>query len=177
MRKRHNGCHFSTRNSTTLIHTVALSTDGSVFSWGYNFYGQLGDGTASSRTTPVAVLRADNFLPLGNVTQIIGKPGHTQYGQMAALDSNGFVWCWGYGGNGAIGNGFANTVYYATQVSRLSNIKTIFQRSYSIETTYYALSNDGHTLYSWGYNGHGQLGIGSTTNLNAPVKVPELRQR
>ena len=65
-------------------HTIALKNDGTVWAWGYNDYGQLGDGTYGKRTTPVQVSS------LIGVTAIAGGAYHT-----IALKSDGTVWAWG----------------------------------------------------------------------------------
>jgi len=66
------------------FHTMALKSDGTVWAWGYNSYGQLGDGTTTNRSTPVQVSS------LSNVTAIAGGNSHS-----LALKSDGTVLAWG----------------------------------------------------------------------------------
>lgn len=66
-------------------HTVAVKSDGTVYAWGGNGYGQVGDGTTTSRTTPVLVSG------LTNVSQVAAGPGDFTF----ALTSGGAVYAWG----------------------------------------------------------------------------------
>jgi alpha-tubulin suppressor-like RCC1 family protein len=68
--------------------------DGTVWCWGYNYYGQLGDRTGTNRTTPVQVQN------LFNVRQVSAGGHHT-----CALRTDGLVWCWGYNNYGQLGDG------------------------------------------------------------------------
>ena len=73
--------------------TIALKADGTVWTWGWNSFGQLGDGTFTDRSTPVQVVG------LSNVIAIAARDYHT-----LAIKSDGSVWAWGSGGNGELGN-------------------------------------------------------------------------
>ncbi|MBY9078904.1 RCC1 domain-containing protein, partial [Paenibacillus sp. CGMCC 1.18879] len=76
-------------------HSLALKSDGSVWAWGYGISGQLGDGSLTVRTTPVAVSGLTS-----EVTAIAGGNNHS-----LALKSDGSVWAWGYNGSGQLGDG------------------------------------------------------------------------
>ena len=91
------------------LHTVALKSDGTVWAWGYNGYGQLGDGTTTNRLTPVQVSS------LSGVTAIAAGVYHT-----LALKSDGTVWAWGYNGDGRLGDGTTTNRTTPVQVSSLS---------------------------------------------------------
>ena len=75
-------------------HTCGLRTDGTAMCWGYNGYGQLGDGTTSNRTSPVEVVGGKRM------SQITTGDIHS-----CGLDPAGRAYCWGYGGQGGLGNG------------------------------------------------------------------------
>ena len=75
-------------------HTCALKSNGTVWCWGNNYYGQLGDGTYVDKNIPVQVLN------LTNVIQISAGEDHT-----CALKSDGTVWCWGRNDEGQLGDG------------------------------------------------------------------------
>ncbi|MCK4261195.1 MAG: hypothetical protein KAX49_19630 [Halanaerobiales bacterium] len=76
------------------FHTIALKSDGTVWTWGYNWSGQLGDGTISHKTTPVQVSN------LSDITAIAAGDSHT-----IALKSDGTVWTWGHNYYGQLGDG------------------------------------------------------------------------
>ena len=141
------------------VHAIALKSDGTVWAWGYNAYGQLGDGTTAwSRPTPVQVSG------LSGVTAIAAGGYHT-----IALKSDGTVWTWGANGNGQLGDGTTTERKTPVQVSGLSSVTAIAAgSSHTI-----ALKSDG-TVWTWGANGSGQLGDGTNTERTTPVQVSGL---
>jgi len=143
----------------------ALKSDGTVWSWGYNGYGQLGDGSVTVRTSPVQVSG------LTNVVDVEASNG--PYGSPCALKSDGTVWCWGYNGYGQLGDGSTTQRNTPVQVSGLTNVISIESTGGDAPSHNCALKSDG-TVWSWGYNGYGQLGDGSTTNRYTPVQVSGL---
>jgi alpha-tubulin suppressor-like RCC1 family protein len=207
------GCEF---------HNVALKYDGTVWSWGQNAYGQLGDGTINDAWTPIQTgLTA--MPPLTNVTKLGGRPyftlavksdgtiwawGMNRYGQMgngtvnplpgpqvtvpvlvsnslpggainsprqvtcgyqfgAALTTNGTVWTWGSGSHGELGQGAATTTsYYPAQIPGLTNITAISAGWFHI----LALQSNG-MVWDWGNNASGELGDGTAVNRSSPVQV------
>ena len=137
-------------------HSIALKSYGTVWAWGYNYYGQLGDGTNKDRDTPVQVSG------LSGVIAIAGGDGHT-----IALKSDGTVWAWGSNDSGQLGDGTTTNRNTPVQVSDLSGVTAIpCGGNHSI-----ALKSDG-TVWAWGDNYHGQLGDGTTdTERHTPVQV------
>ena len=143
--------------------TVTLKSNGEIWSYGYNGYGQLGTGDTTYKVLPT-------YTGINNITQISLGGTHT-----LALDTEGHVWSWGYNGYGELGNGTTTSSTEKVQVKSpdgegvLENIVAIAAGNYhSI-----ALDKDGN-VYTWGYNGYGQLGLGNTTNTVLPVKVDDL---
>ena len=138
--------------------SMALKNDGTVWSWGYNANGQLGDGTTTGKTTPVQVIL------LTGVTQIAAGQNHS-----LALKSDGTVWAWGYNGYGQLGNGTTTSASSAVQVTGLSGVVRIAAGAYSSM----ALKSDG-TVWAWGNNGYGELGDGGTLSSSSIVSVSGL---
>ena len=159
-------------------HSLALGSDGNAYAWGYNQYGQLGDGTSTERYTPVRVKTPDRStypdLP-ADFTYLQVSAG---YWHSLALGSDGNVYAWGLNGDGRLGDG--TTVNYRNAPVR---VKTPDRKTYPdlpADFTYLQVSGGGwHSLalgsdgnaYAWGYNQYGRLGDGTTTQRNAPVRV------
>jgi alpha-tubulin suppressor-like RCC1 family protein len=139
-------------------YSLALKSNGTVFAWGWNGYGVLGDGTSTERHTPV---------------QVSGLSGATAvsaaYAHSLALKSDGTVWAWGLNNNGQIGDGTSTERHTPVQVSGLSGVTAVSaQFGHSL-----ALKSDG-TVWAWGRNSDGELGDGTTTNRLTPVQVSGL---
>ncbi len=140
------------------LHTVALKTDGSLWSWGYNYCGQLGDGTKTSRSTPVQVICHD-------VIAISGGGCFT-----LALKSDGTVWSWGQNIFGQLGDKTTVQRLTPVQVVGLSNVIGITAGPFFSA----ALKADG-TVWAWGMAG--ELGIATLSPYSAvtsPVQVKGL---
>ena len=136
-------------------HSLMLRYDGTVWASGNNGYGQLGDGTTTTRSTPVQVSG------LTNITAIAAGWYHS-----LALRSDGTVWAWGWNGAGQLGDGTTTDRSTPVQVSSLTNITAIAAgAAHSL-----AIKSDG-TVWAWGNNGAGQLGDGTTTYRTTPVQV------
>ncbi len=141
-------------------HSHALKSDGTIWAWGYNGVGQLGDGSYADKTTPVQVSG------LSGITAISNGSEHS-----IAIKSDGTVWTWGGNENGQLGEGtYANNKNSPVQVSGLNGAIAI-AGGYKHTV---ALKSDG-TVWAWGYNGVGQLGDGSYDSRNTPVQVSELK--
>ncbi|MEX2237778.1 MAG: RCC1 repeat-containing protein, partial [Dehalococcoidia bacterium] len=142
-------------------HSLALLSDGTVRAWGYDLFGQLGDGgTNTDQPTPVAVSG------LATVTAIAAGGNHS-----LALLSDGTVRAWGYDGEGQLGDGGTNTEQPTpVAVSGLATVTAIAAGgAHSL-----ALLSDG-TVRAWGDDLFGQLGDGGTnTDQPTPVAVSGL---
>ncbi|MEK5209395.1 RCC1 domain-containing protein [Psychrobacillus sp. FSL H8-0510] len=137
-------------------HFLALSTDRSVYAWGFNYYGQIGN-TTTHQTTPTKVEG------LTNVAAIETGDNHN-----LALTSEGDVYTWGRNDLGQLGNGKTGTSKYPTptKVEGLSNVVAV---KAGINHSF-AITSDG-SVFAWGANDKGQLGDGTTTNKLIPTKV------
>jgi len=141
--------------SVPAYHSCAVLNDNSVKCWGNNIFGSLGDGTTTTRLTPVSVSGISNATAVG-----LGR-GHS-----CALLSDGSIKCWGANPDGRLGDGTSTHRYTPVSVSGISNATAIAVGSdHSC-----ALLSDG-SIKCWGYNGYGQLGNGTTTNSSTPVSV------
>ena len=139
-------------------HAVAVKADGTVWAWGDNGEGQLGDGTKTFRASPVQVSGL-----AGVISASAGRPGsnHT-----VALKSDGTVWAWGNNDAGQLGDGTLTSSSYPVQVSGLAGVVSVdVGRDHTI-----AAKSDG-TVWTWGANGSGQLGDGTKAMRIEPVQV------
>jgi alpha-tubulin suppressor-like RCC1 family protein len=137
-------------------HTLALKEDGTVWSWGTNTYGELGDGTNVQKTSPVQVST------LTGVVAIAAGGYHS-----LALTSTGTVWAWGRNGNGQVGDATSgNNKWSPVQVASLANVAAIAAGDYHSLAVV-----SGGTMKAWGYNANGRLGNNSTTDASTPVSV------
>jgi alpha-tubulin suppressor-like RCC1 family protein len=137
-------------------HVIALRNDGTVWDWGVNAFGQLGNGTITAfSNTPVQVT---------GLTDIIAIAGGAYHS--LALKNNGEVWGWGYNGSGELGNGTNTNSSVPVQVTGLTGVIAVScGNSFSI-----ALKND-NTVWTWGSNLEGELGNGNNTGSYFPVQV------
>ena len=147
-------------------HTVALTSDGEVFAWGDNTFGQLGDGTTHYRTTPVAVNMSG---ALSGKTVIAIATGGVN---TVALTADGRLFAWGSNVYGQLGDG--TTIHHrATPVAVIMSGALLGKTVTAIAAgRYHALAlTSGGKLFAWGANGAGELGDGTTHNRRVPVAV------
>jgi len=140
-------------------NSLAVKTDGTLWSWGYNNNGQLGLNNTTSYSSPKQVGALTTWLNIGA----------GQY-HVLATKTDGTLWSWGANGNGQLGLG--NITYYSSpkQVGALTTWLKISSGGYNFNL---ATKTDG-TLWSWGRNSNGQLGLGNTTARSSPVQVGAL---
>ncbi|WP_461671127.1 RCC1 domain-containing protein, partial [Mycobacterium tuberculosis] len=140
-------------------YSLALKDDGTVWAWGNNSNGELGDGTTANRLTPVQVFG------LSDVQAIAAGGNHG-----LALRHDGTVWAWGQNNWGAIGIGTTSgRVTTPAQVTGLCDVTAIAGGGFHS----LALKSDG-TVWTWGLNNYNQLGDGTSTNRSAPVQAYEV---
>ncbi|MBN1827550.1 MAG: hypothetical protein JW884_00165 [Deltaproteobacteria bacterium] len=137
-------------------HSAAFNSAGMVWTWGANYYGQLGDGTTTDRTLPAQVAG------LMDVSAIAAGYYHT-----VVLKTDGTVWTWGWNERGQLGDGTTTNRLIPVQVPGLTGVAAIASGGHNTV----ALKADG-TVWAWGWNESGQLGDGTTTNRLNPIQAP-----
>ena len=135
-------------------HALELR-DGALWAWGRNQYGQVGNGTSVTQTSPVQIGTATTWVSVsaGGLHSL-------------ALKADGTLWVWGGNTWGSLGDGTTTSRNFPVQIGAANNWIAVS----AADKTSYAIKSDG-TLWAWGYNGTGQVGDGTTTQRNAPVQV------
>ena len=153
------------------LHSLALSSTGIVFGWGYNLDGELGDGATANSDVPVKVK-----LPAGTKVTGIAAGGYDSL----ALTSTGAVFAWGYNTDGELGDGGTANSDVPVKVKLGAGTRvTAIAAGGSLTGVGVIIAGPGHCLavtstgavFAWGYNTDGELGDGGTTNSDLPVKV------
>jgi alpha-tubulin suppressor-like RCC1 family protein len=143
-------------------HTLAVTSTGQVLSWGYNFHGQLGDGNNAESRLPVTVP-----LPSGTVVTAVAAGDIDSL----AVTSTGLLYSWGANQYGQLGDASTQPSNVPVRVKFAKGTKIV-----AAGTSYnYAMAlTSGGQVYTWGYNGSGQLGTGFYTASEIPqlVKLP-----
>ena len=154
---------------------AAIDTSGNAYTWGYNGYGQLGHGNATSTAT------ATQVTPQAGVKVakvVIGGGG--SYGNCYFMLANGRVYASGYNGYGTIGDGSTTQRNSPVLVSTVGletgkYVVDIFAPGGAyLDATRMVLTENGD-VYGWGQNVRGSVGVGSTSNIYTPQIVPELK--
>jgi alpha-tubulin suppressor-like RCC1 family protein len=148
-------------------HTVALMADGTVWAWGANDNGALGDGTTTDSPVPVQVVGPGGTGYLAGVAAVACQGGST-----VALKDDGTVWAWGYNGNGRLGDGTTTDSPTPVQVVGPGGSGYLTDAAAVAAGGYFTVaSRDDGTAWAWGRNDYGQLGDGTTTDSPVPVQV------
>jgi alpha-tubulin suppressor-like RCC1 family protein len=157
-------------------HTLAFKNNSSVYAWGNNGFGQVGDNTVVAKITPVQVLKSVNnvLAPLSRVTGISAGGNHSLAIAFTNTTTTTSVWAWGNNFYGQLGDATVVTRLAAVQVLETINgtpltgvTKVSAGGSHSL-----ALRANGQ-VSSWGYNGFGQLAaFNNLSTLNSPVPNP-----
>lgn len=134
-------------------HFLAVSSDGVLWSWGWNTFGQLGTGTGVESLTPARVL--------DGVVQARASDYYS-----AAITADGYLWMWGSNAFGQLGDGTGEDRDRPVRVlDKVTNM-------YLAPTFVFALRQDG-SLWGWGSNASGQLGTGDYRDRSRPVMIKD----
>ena len=141
-----------TQVSATLSHTVAIRNDGTLWAWGANNGGQLGQGDTINRSTPVQIGSSSWIaVGVGNDASFAIRTGSGLFG-------------WGDNTNGILGQGNTTSLSSPLQIGTSSWT--------SISATQHAVGiTTANTMFAWGLNSAGQLGDNTTVNKSSPIQV------
>jgi alpha-tubulin suppressor-like RCC1 family protein len=137
------------------FHTVAVKADGTLWTWGADSYGQLGDG-----------LEVDNPWPAQVGTDTLWASVAAGASHCVALKRDGTLWTWGDGSSGQLGYGSGIVQRTPAQVGAATDWAFV-----AAAGNYTVAQKTNGTLWAWGVNGAGQLGDGSMTDRAEPVQV------
>lgn len=148
--------------------SYALRADGTVSAWGLNTYGQLGDGTTRARNTQAPVLGLTDAVEIVSTMDYFSSYSSLPYAdRVCARRRSGTVVCWGYNGNGQVGDSTTTNRLTPTAVVGLSDVTELAPAGRRHTC---ARCIDG-TVACWGYGVSGQLGNGMSVPRTAPVTV------
>lgn len=139
-------------------HTIALKTDNTLWAWGGNSFGQLGDGTTTDKQIPIQIGTDVNWASI--------TTGHNH---SLAIKTDGTLWAWGWNNLGQLGDGTTNDQIVPIQIGTATNWKIISAgNGYSL-----GIKTDG-TLWAWGNGANGRLGDGTNLDQHTPIQIGNL---
>lgn len=146
-------------NSNNGHHILAIKSDGTLWAWGTNFTGQIGDGTTTDRSTPIQIGTANDWIDIA-----VGS-----YHSLA-VKSDGTLWAWGFNSWYSLGDGTNVSKSTPTQIGTATNWQSVAAG----DVASFAITNTGK-LFGWGYNGYGELGDGTTISRTTPTALSPSR--
>jgi alpha-tubulin suppressor-like RCC1 family protein len=183
------GNHVFERISAGAFHTCGVDISGTLWCWGYNHDGQIGNGTTTDTITPVQVNVGQTITQVAcgektscaldnsggiwcwginfgsSPTKISGSDTFVSIGGSCAIDSNGLSWCWGDNATGQAGSFNYDMVPFKYEVpTSESFVDVIAGRMHSC-----GVKSDG-TVWCWGSNANGQFGS-DTLLMSSPIPV------
>ena len=148
----------------SITYGMATRSDGTLWVWGNNGNGNLGQNNTTQRSSPVQIPGTTWGTGEGSVFR--GQPGAAQ----GAIKSDGTIWMWGGNGNGQLGLNNATGYSSPIQIGSDTTWSSDYMKACTNGTNSFAIKTDG-TLWSWGGNGYGQLGQANNTQYSSPKQV------
>lgn len=155
------------------LSSYALDSAGRVYAWGYNNYGQLGQGDTNNRAIATQInWFVQQGLQIASI--ILGREGGNSNNNGSAwfLTTSGLVYAVGYNGYGQLGNGTTTNSSLPVRCGTIGSIAKLFVGGMDMSAVF-AIDSSGK-LWAWGWNGYGQLGLGDSTNRSTPTQVPNI---
>ena len=144
--------------------TIAVKTDGTLWTWGANYFGTLGLGNLTDYSSPKQVGALTNWLKVS-----------AGYASVFSIKTDGTLWAWGYNAVSVGALGLNSTTYAFSspqQVGALTNWASIKTCSTGPGSSVATQTNG--TMWTWGENAFGELGLGTTANRSSPTQVGAL---
>ena len=148
-------------------HSSAITSEGRIFTWGSNGAGQLGDGTTTNSSLPIDI--TSNFnLGSGEIITLISLGEF----HSLATTSEGRIFTWGYNGDGELGDGTTTNSSIPIDITSNFNLN-VGETVINVSLGGYhssVITSEGR-IFTWGANGSGKLGDGTTTNSSLPIDI------
>ena len=139
--------------------SAGIKTDGTLWAWGLNNYGELGTGNTTHYSSPVQVGGLSNW----------SKVRYNSYDGTIALKTDNTIWSWGRNNFGQLGVNDTTDRSSPTQIGVLTTWASI-----AAGYIHFAAIKNDNTLWTWGYNHRGQTGHGDVVTRSSPVQVGNL---
>ena len=143
-------------------HSLALKTNNTLWAWGANSGGQVGDGTNISRSSPVQVGALTNWSKVAAGTS-----------QSLSIKTDGTLWVWGGNTRGEVGDGTVVNKSSPVQIGAATDWASVAAGGLQQIGSSFAIKTTG-SIWAWGNNELGGLGIGTNTNRSSPVQIGAL---
>ncbi len=141
--------------SSGSFHSCAIKTDNTLWTWGKNNTGQLGDGTIVQKNVPTQVGTDQNWSKVSS-----------GYSYTMCVKTDGTLWAWGDNTYGQLGNNSMLTMNIPTQIGTDTDWATVSSGAFHTLAT-----KTNGSLWAWGFNNSGQLGDGTSTNQIVPIRI------